>query len=87
MLLSSHYGNEPDGSGPTISYYVNKYAPLGEQVCEFYLSGFDLYDGAATFKMAVDAGGNMYVAAQGNNSYYIAKYTSTGSRIWDRSSL
>lgn len=90
VLTSGAYDDEPDGPGPSVSFTVYKYAPLGEEVGSYELDYYDNYRSSVTFKLAVDAGGNMYVAAQGYDygagDHYLAKYTSTGGLVWNRTS-
>lgn len=89
VLISDYYGNEPDGSGAELQYHIQKYAPLGEQVGTIYLDYFHAFQDQISFRMTIDSGGSIYVAAQ-NRSYpdsYVAKYSSTGNLLWKRSSF
>ncbi len=89
VLVSDYYPDEPDGPGPDVNFTVHKYAPLGEEIGSYTLDYFSVHRPEVAYKLAVDAAGNMYVAAQGDSyegNNYLAKYTSTGSLVWGRSS-
>ncbi|MFC7671167.1 hypothetical protein ACFQT0_30055 [Hymenobacter humi] len=71
------------GSNGTSDYATVKYAPTGEQLwsARYEDSEFGSAFDVAT-ALAVDAGGNVYVAGYSSGGYALVKYKPTGEGIW-----
>lgn len=90
LVVNTYRGTSMDVDYNSLSYEIIKYNALGRFVSELHLDDGDSEDGRdprpASF--TVDNNGNAYVTryTHNGNAYIVAKYSTSGTRLWQRTS-